>query len=205
MTDKLPSGEAIRAGEAVDLDAIKARWGFEYGAISKDVRALIAEVERLRAASDAPERDTRPVCESCIKLDAELRHMMRKLEEGTLHVLYCNGDHNARLGVEGKICNCTLGQEIKALRRRAEKAEAELASPRASAATEPPDKVKTAVFRYISALVITSDNIGDVRRSLLMPFDCKYNGWVRDTTAALENKPSETVLSSPSPAPTGEK
>ncbi len=56
-----PAGEAIRAGEAVDLDKLKQRLSngvaaFEHYA----VRDLIAEVERLRAASDAPERDTRP-------------------------------------------------------------------------------------------------------------------------------------------------
>ena len=56
--------------------------------------------------------------------------MWQKLEAGTLHVVYCNGDHKARVGIEGKICNCTLGHEIKALRRRAEKAEAEHADLR---------------------------------------------------------------------------
>jgi hypothetical protein len=55
---------------------------------------------------------------------------------------------------------------------------------------EPPAKVKQAVFLYLNTLVITSDNIGDIRRSLFMPFDCKWNGWVRDMTAELENKSS---------------
>jgi hypothetical protein len=55
---------------------------------------------------------------------------------------------------------------------------------------EPPAKVKTAVFRYINTLVITSDNVGDIRRSLFMPYDCKWNGWIRDMTAELENKSS---------------
>ena len=28
--------------------------------------------------------------------------------------------------------------------------------------------------------------IGDIRRFLLMPFSCKWNAWIRDTTARLE-------------------
>jgi hypothetical protein len=28
--------------------------------------------------------------------------------------------------------------------------------------------------------------IGDLRYALLMPFRCKWNGWVRDVTARLE-------------------
>ena len=34
--------------------------------------------------------------------------------------------------------------------------------------------------------------IGDLRRSLFMDYDCKWNGLVRDVTAALEN-PEEEV------------
>jgi hypothetical protein len=62
--------------------------------------------------------------------------------------------------------------------------------PAPTAEPEPPAKVKQAVFLYLNTLVITSDNIGDIRRSLFMPFDCKWNGWVRDMTAELENKSS---------------
>lgn len=42
--------------------------------------------------------------------------------------------------------------------------------------------------RYLDGFVITSDNIGDVRRSLFVPWDSAWNGWVRDETAARENK-----------------
>jgi len=37
---------------------------------------------------------------------------------------------------------------------------------------------------------ITSDNIGHVRRSLFMPFECDWNKWVRELTGARENKPA---------------
>lgn len=30
--------------------------------------------------------------------------------------------------------------------------------------------------------------IGSVRRFLLMPFTCRWNGWVRETTARLERR-----------------
>jgi hypothetical protein len=39
---------------------------------------------------------------------------------------------------------------------------------------------------YLDSLDITSDNIGDIRRSLFMPFDCNWNSWVRDETAKRE-------------------
>lgn len=46
----------------------------------------------------------------------EMSRLFEKLDEGTLHVGYCNGDHSARVGSPDTICNCTLGREIKALR-----------------------------------------------------------------------------------------
>jgi len=50
--------------------------------------------------------------------EQDIIRMLRKLEEGTLHVAFCNGNHNARVGTEGLICNCTLGREIKDLRHQ---------------------------------------------------------------------------------------
>jgi hypothetical protein len=46
--------------------------------------------------------------------------------------------------------------------------------------------------RYLDNLdgIITSDNIGKIRRDLMMPFDCEWNAWVRDETAAREVNPS---------------
>jgi len=41
---------------------------------------------------------------------------------------------------------------------------------------------------YINAQKITSENIGDIRRSLFMPFDSEWNGLVRDLTAEKENQ-----------------
>jgi hypothetical protein len=40
---------------------------------------------------------------------------------------------------------------------------------------------------YLDTLEINSDNIGDVPRQLMMPFDCEWNAWVRDETATREN------------------
>ena len=57
--------------------------------------------------------------------------------------------------------------------------EAAIASPQADARQE--------LCRYLDVLTITSDNIGDVRCSFLMPFDGVWNGWVRDETASREN------------------
>ena len=40
---------------------------------------------------------------------------------------------------------------------------------------------------YLDTLgVITGDNIGDIRRSLFMPWGSQWNGWVRDETASRE-------------------
>lgn len=41
---------------------------------------------------------------------------------------------------------------------------------------------------YLDTLTITSDNIGDIRRSLFLPWDSMWNGWVRDETASRENR-----------------
>ena len=46
--------------------------------------------------------------------------MYEKLIEGTLHVGYCNADHEKRVG--GDMCSCTLGKEIKDLRRQLKEA-----------------------------------------------------------------------------------
>jgi hypothetical protein len=45
-----------------------------------------------------------------------------------------------------------------------------------------------ALTKHLDTLIITSDNIGVVRSRLMMPFDCEWNGAVRDMTAARENK-----------------
>ena len=41
---------------------------------------------------------------------------------------------------------------------------------------------------YLDALIITGENIGDIRRSLFMPWDSEWNGRVRDETAVREGK-----------------
>lgn len=50
------------------------------------------------------------------QLHTEIERIGHKLENGTLHVVYCNGDHTKRVGAEGMICNCPLGREIQKLR-----------------------------------------------------------------------------------------
>lgn len=44
------------------------------------------------------------------------------------------------------------------------------------------------LIRYLDNLdrPITGENIGQIRRDLMMPFDCEWNAWVRDETAARE-------------------
>jgi len=57
------------------------------------------------------------------KLADELHYLYRKMEEGTLHVIWCNGNHEKRVGADGMICNCPLGQDIRHWRHRARHAE----------------------------------------------------------------------------------
>ncbi len=65
------SGEAIRAGEAVDLDAFKTALAEGVTLYPQHIGLLIAEVERLRASSCSRETDTRldygpdPNCRDC--------------------------------------------------------------------------------------------------------------------------------------------
>ena len=46
---------------------------------------------------------------------------------------------------------------------------------------------------YLNSLIITSDNIGDIRRSLFMPWKCEWNALVRDETAKRENKTASAL------------
>lgn len=47
---------------------------------------------------------------------------------------------------------------------------------------------------YLDSQEITSDNIGNMRRQLFVPWHSEWNGIVRDETAARENKPLEILL-----------
>ena len=40
---------------------------------------------------------------------------------------------------------------------------------------------------YLDGLVMTGENIGDIRRSLFLPWDSAWNGIVRDDTARRES------------------
>lgn len=47
---------------------------------------------------------------------------------------------------------------------------------------------KDELCAYLDALDITSENIGDLRRSLFLPWDSSWNSLVRDETARREGK-----------------
>lgn len=51
------------------------------------------------------------------------------------------------------------------------------------------------LITYLRTLKITSENIGNIRRSLFMPFDHPWNGLVRDWTAQSENVQTDEKLS----------
>jgi hypothetical protein len=42
---------------------------------------------------------------------------------------------------------------------------------------------------YLDNMKITSENIGEIRRSLFLPWESQWNGWVREETAKREAKP----------------
>lgn len=46
---------------------------------------------------------------------------------------------------------------------------------------------------WLDRQVITSETIGSICRQLFVPWDSKWNGIVRDETAARENKPMASV------------
>ena len=62
--------------------------------------------------------------EQLTKWERDASLLMNKLQEGTLHLVYCNDNHDLRVGRKGGICSCPLGIEIKQLRREKEFAEA---------------------------------------------------------------------------------
>ena len=52
------------------------------------------------------------------------------------------------------------------------------------------NELKKELRSYLDQTLITSENIGDIRRFLFFPWDSAWNGVVRDETAARENKPA---------------
>lgn len=42
--------------------------------------------------------------------------------------------------------------------------------------------------QYLDGIEVTSQNIGEVRRRLFHPWECAWNGIVRDETAVSENR-----------------
>lgn len=53
--------------------------------------------------------------------------------------------------------------------------------------------MKAELIKHLDTLTITSENIGEVRRSLSLPFECEWNATVRDETAARENKKAQAA------------
>ena len=51
------------------------------------------------------------------------------------------------------------------------------------------ERVRLGLALSLDPLVINSDNIGGIRRSLFLPVDCVWNAMVRELTAERENKP----------------
>lgn len=49
--------------------------------------------------------------------------------------------------------------------------------------------MKQELVKYLDSLTITSENIGDIRRSCFVPWDSEWNGLVRDLTAEREAAP----------------
>lgn len=52
---------------------------------------------------------------------------------------------------------------------------------------------------YLDTQAVTSENIGDIRRSLFFPWDSAWNEWVRDETAERENRPASPAVSQGEP------
>lgn len=50
--------------------------------------------------------------------------------------------------------------------------------------------MKQELSTYLDTLEITSENVGDIRRSIFVPWDSEWNALVRDETAKRETKQS---------------
>jgi hypothetical protein len=75
----------------------------------------------------------------------------------------------------------------------------------AQARPDPPAQAPNLLMElraYLDALTITSDNIGSIRHSLFFPWDSHWNGWVRDETAARENRKGRGAAAMPAQTPT---
>jgi hypothetical protein len=51
------------------------------------------------------------------------------------------------------------------------------------------EPLKKELMSYLDKTLISSENIGDIRRSLMFPWDSYWNEVVRDETTIRENKP----------------
>jgi len=94
-------------------------------------------------------------------------------------------EHTLRMGVIGKHA---ADRELYAALERAEESLTE-AQQRIQALEQAREqRLRVELEGYLDTLTITSDTIGDIRRSLLMPWDSAWNGVVRDETAKRERK-----------------
>jgi hypothetical protein len=62
-------------------------------------------------------------------------------------------------------------------------------------------ELTTEMAAYLDSLTITSDNIGDIRRSCFVPWQSRWNGIVRDETAKRELSPATVAEGKPDMQP----
>ena len=51
------------------------------------------------------------------RLEEEQRRIYHRLEQGTMHMMFCDGDQSQRVGAEGTNCTCPTGQDLQRFRR----------------------------------------------------------------------------------------
>ena len=85
--------------------------------------------EQLRSVRAQLERSEMQRKEDKEAFERYFSEVYRRLENGTLHIIYCNGNHDREVGADGMICNCYLGQVIRGLRSQIKELEASAAKP----------------------------------------------------------------------------
>jgi hypothetical protein len=208
MTNKLPSGEAIRAGEALplDLEAIKQRLyrrgtnGIKidhFDLVARDIPALIVEVERLRASSGSPDftqglRDAVTLyAGDGVIADAVIIEMAR---EHARIAASCRCEVGPLAASDAPERDTFSGNEFHANYEAGEEATEMLASPRASAAT--PEHPAVALLAKMKLPTLEQlDELDDDQMSGI-------RSWPLDSVKMRDIRAYLLALSSPSPAPT---
>ena len=130
------------------------------------------------------------------------RELVKSLQD-TLRP-YVNHHSDCTLGQsnpDGDFCTCG----VRAAITKANEIAKELARDAADLLREEGERgiagLRTEMRAYLDAQIVTSENIGDIRRSLFLPWDSLWNGWVRDETAARENRVSASRVDPVPPPP----